>query len=467
MKIYTHLAMFSLVLASCGTAGNAATTLTPPPATTVTPTSVPPTSVVVTTPPDTTITPPTFPTPSFPPTTVPAPLHCADVDPGELGSGDMAFFVQCGDAVYPVLRTVEPADLEASLQLLADGLSSSELAVGLWSGFDAVTAELSASASVAGGVAHIDFRSNGEQWRPGSLAGTSAQLLSFLDPVFATVFAHPGVDRLDLSTLCWGEAACTGSLDRETWASTVFLNQGWITGGDCAVLDSWTGNGCFVSNYDFATAGSVVNVAADDTLNVRAAPGPDALILGELPPTARLTMSDRMARATDGSLWRLVQTQGGDVGWVNMTFVEPDELDGSLLVSLVRFATQKGLLDDVLLAESVDFGLGSEIVASIQSSDLDDRSAWIIDVPDFAGHAGPFDLLAQVARLTAFTVSVGPVDQCADDNWPAPPGYEEHLRITVQPIAIRNSTCLTWFGLQAFVGESQQVEAITLDLWEP
>ncbi len=49
---------------------------------------------------------------------------------------------------------------------------------------------------------------------------------------------------------------------------------------------------------------------------------------------------------------------------------------------------------------------------------------------------------------------------------PAPEGFEDHARISVQPDPDTIDSCLRWFTVDFFVAGGE-VEAITMDLWEP
>ena len=65
---------------------------------------------------------------------------------------------------------------------------------------------------------------------------------------------------------------------------------------------------------------AVVGVAHDDVLNVRAAPGTDADIVGELPPTATGLTATGRARSLPESVWYQVDVDGV-TGWISGAFV--------------------------------------------------------------------------------------------------------------------------------------------------
>lgn len=72
----------------------------------------------------------------------------------------------------------------------------------------------------------------------------------------------------------------------------------------------------------FPVMASVVNVASDDTLNLRAGPGVVYAVVADVGPAGEVMLSDRFFRTDDGAEWWLVKTETGDVGWVNGNFVD-------------------------------------------------------------------------------------------------------------------------------------------------
>ncbi|MDH3499992.1 MAG: hypothetical protein OEM97_07710, partial [Acidimicrobiia bacterium] len=59
----------------------------------------------------------------------------------------------------------------------------------------------------------------------------------------------------------------------------------------------------------------VVNVAADDTLNVRSGPGAGHFRVSELAPGAAVAVTEEAAVAADGGIWHLiVDDQSGPAG---------------------------------------------------------------------------------------------------------------------------------------------------------
>lgn len=109
----------------------------------------------------------------------------------------------------------------------------------------------------------------------------------------------------------------------------------------------------------------VVNVAADDVLNMRAEPDPDTRIVGTIPPSADRVHSAGEDASYQGRRWLRV-TYAGASGWVNTHFLSPtDAPDPSRL-------------------GGVETG---------------DRVALVIGVSDYSGLAPPLRNPARDARL--------------------------------------------------------------------
>ncbi|NNF65102.1 MAG: hypothetical protein HKN07_12715 [Acidimicrobiia bacterium] len=316
MKYFTHLVIVGLIATACSAAGQSPGTV--PPATVVSPTSMPP--VATTDAPDPPVT-----TTSAPTTTAAPDNGCEPLSGGlDVGTNEVVFFANCDGSAHPVVREAGDTGLESALQALVSGLTQEERHSGLHTGFEEVAerAEIDVVASIDDGLAEIDFVIGQNRWQPGQRASTSSQLLSFIDPIYATVFAFPEVDALDLSTMCWGEADCSGTLEREVWEATVFLNDGLIVNAGCDVLLAVSSPECRVDATAFIDTAAVANVATDDTLNLRAGPGVNYLVVAEVGPSDDLRLSDRFFGTEDGAEWRLVQTESGDIGWVNEAFLD-------------------------------------------------------------------------------------------------------------------------------------------------
>lgn len=438
----------------------------------------------------------TDPSPTIPATTVPPTPGTPSADPAEaedLPVGDctrsirvanidyqLAFFSLCqtepNSPPFPIYRKMEePPSLQDKLEHLVRGARSYEIEDGLATGFDFVDErdEIDVVANVnSAGTATVDFRINGERWHPGSRASASAQYLSFMDPLEATVFSDAAVTGLDRSTLCWGESDCAGITSRETWEGMLFVNYGLLCDPARAAMQDW---GC--TARDTTTyAADVVGVSTDDVLNMRSGPGVAYFKIGALQPTATVEVLENHRPAADGTLWRLVRNESGDVGWVNASFLANsaartgDRTDAEDLVDrFVEFASRPS--DEAFavlpLAETVALGLGPTILASVLKGELRQPATWDLDMEYFRAYVGPFSAFEELARKGDYQVTEGPHNHCASPPVPAPVGYEELTRIGVQPADGSIDSCLMWSTVDFFVNGDGVVEAITYDLWEP
>jgi hypothetical protein len=119
------------------------------------------------------------------------------------------------------------------------------------------------------------------------------------------------------------------------------------------------------------------------------------------------------------------------------------------------------------LARRVKLGLGRRLIVERAARELRDPAAWMIKVEDlFRARVGPFSALRLLANnRDARRVSVGAHPHCASPPKPPPQQVIALRRVSVQP---KNSnSCLSWFSVDAFVGDDGRLRAITLDLWEP
>ncbi|WP_343995335.1 hypothetical protein [Nocardioides dubius] len=131
------------------------------------------------------------------------------------------------------------------------------------------------------------------------------------------------------------------------------------------------------------------------------------------------------------------------------------------------------------LAPRVRLGLGAEIVAVRTAAELADAEGWLLEETYFRAYLGPFSALrllrhqvddtgsAAISADGAFEVSTDPHPHCASPPVAAPPGYQGHRRVSLQPSRASSSTCLMWFSVDLFLDDQGRIAAVTLDLWEP
>ena len=151
------------------------------------------------------------------------------------------------------------------------------------------------------------------------------------------------------------------------------------------------------------------------------------------------------------------------------TTLVASDADLSMVEAFVDFA--KHVDDETFsrlpLADSVMLGLGSEIMNSFASNDLRNSEAWVLELEAFRAYVGPFSALELLNGLDEYEVKIGLHVHCAAPPKPAPTGLKDHRRVSVQPADESIDSCLQWFTVDLFVGTTELVEAITLDLWEP
>lgn len=118
------------------------------------------------------------------------------------------------------------------------------------------------------------------------------------------------------------------------------------------------------------------------------------------------------------------------------------------------------------LADSVGLGLGDTIRARRTRKELRNPRAWVLGVDLFRGRAGTASALELIADEDGpLALTRGPHPHCASGPVPAPAEVADLVRLVVQP---RDADgCLDWWTVDAFVNDDGEIEAVTLDLWEP
>jgi hypothetical protein len=145
---------------------------------------------------------------------------------------------------------------------------------------------------------------------------------------------------------------------------------------------------------------------------------------------------------------------------------QPDtDLAMETLISFAR-APSDTTWGSVPFSESVGLGLGETLRERHAPRDLRDPSAWQLGVDLFRGRAGTASALDLIAsEQGALRVTKGPHPHCAAPPVPPPPQVADLRRVVVQP---RDPDgCLDWWTVDAFVNDNGEIEAVTIDLWEP
>ena len=149
--------------------------------------------------------------------------------------------------------------------------------------------------------------------------------------------------------------------------------------------------------------------------------------------------------------------------------VQPTETDLSLVDAFVEFANNPDAetFSGLALADSVALGLGPQIIQSVDGAMLHDPEAWVIEIEEFRAYTGPFSSFDVLRSLDEYTVQIGEHPHCAGPPQPPPNGLDNLRRVSVQPLGDSIDSCLGWTTVDLFVDPSGQVEAVTMDLWEP
>lgn len=143
--------------------------------------------------------------------------------------------------------------------------------------------------------------------------------------------------------------------------------------------------------------------------------------------------------------------------------------DSLLIERFLAFARDPSpqTAEAIWFADEVAIGLGPTLQTIVDAGDLADPAAWVIDVPDFRAYSGPFSALDLASDATETVVTVGAHDHCASPPLPAPVGFEDARRVSVQPARDTIDTCLHWWTVDLYLDEYGEVAAVTMDLWEP
>ena len=147
----------------------------------------------------------------------------------------------------------------------------------------------------------------------------------------------------------------------------------------------------------------------------------------------------------------------------------PSPSDLALVDAFLEFAKQPDAetFSRLPLAESLSLGLGPQIIRMVDGESLRDPEAWVIDVAEFRAYTGPFSALELMRKPDDHTVHVGEHPHCAATAQAPPNELAGLRRVSVQPPNQSLDSCLDWTTVDFFVDQTGQVQAITMDLWEP
>ncbi|MDH3303081.1 MAG: Gmad2 immunoglobulin-like domain-containing protein [Acidimicrobiia bacterium] len=142
---------------------------------------------------------------------------------------------------------------------------------------------------------------------------------------------------------------------------------------------------------------------------------------------------------------------------------EPDADDQAAAQALVRFA-QGGPVTDLGLAAEVTLGLGLDHQETFTRAQLANRDNWVIDVDEFDGFVGPFDILERLADGRV-TFSSGPIPHCAGPPLDWPTEWDALSQVNIEPVGV--DSCIAWYGVSLFRNNNGEVEVVVLDLYGP
>lgn len=150
----------------------------------------------------------------------------------------------------------------------------------------------------------------------------------------------------------------------------------------------------------------------------------------------------------------------------------PAEPGAPAAVALLRFAEDPSPEHFAALPFGpgpVGLGLGASVHRFVPAGELADPSSWILDVEEFNGWAGPFDLLGFLADAQEaghpVAVTAGPHDHCAAPPVDPPAEGAGLHQVSLQPAGIDG--CLEWFALDLYVDDDGRIVVVRLDLWAP
>lgn len=147
----------------------------------------------------------------------------------------------------------------------------------------------------------------------------------------------------------------------------------------------------------------------------------------------------------------------------------PTAADESVVRALIAFARAPGAgsFGAIAIADRVRLGLSDRILIERASLDLARPEAWVLrQEQSFRGRViGPYSALDLLAKSGSTIIWVGPHPHCASAPVPPPADLVGSRRVSIQPTGI--DTCLLWWTVDLFVSPAGQIEAVTLDFWDP
>ena len=167
-------------------------------------------------------------------------------------------------------------------------------------------------------------------------------------------------------------------------------------------------------------------------------------------------------------LLSLVQEGGEEAIEFSVPFTVPDRepaetvTAGDLSITEGLRVLTLGDVGGVSFADQVVISLGVDHETVL--TDPSSPSAWSIDVEEWNGYAGPFDVLGPLRGEAGITTTaIGPRPHCAGPPLVLP--WDSARQLTIEPAGI--SSCLEWYAVSVFLNDAGEIERVMLDLWEP
>ncbi len=160
----------------------------------------------------------------------------------------------------------------------------------------------------------------------------------------------------------------------------------------------------------------------------------------------------------------------------------PKAADLKLVRHFVAFALQPSdeAAGRLPVADQVQLGLSRDLKTMLDRDGAAKAASWVINAEAFRAHSGPFSALELIERQAdrsgstavgpgggGYEVSLGEHPHCASPPVPAPQGFGDHRRVSIQPARASIDSCLSWFTIDLFLNGGREIEAVTLDVWEP
>ncbi len=146
----------------------------------------------------------------------------------------------------------------------------------------------------------------------------------------------------------------------------------------------------------------------------------------------------------------------------------PTADDERLVDAIIQFARSPSPVGREAIPfadDGVWLGLAEQLLTRRSPAELVEPAAWELQTEAFRGHVGPFSALDRLAMEGETTVSIGPHPHCASPPVPPPDEMADARRLSIQPVG--TDACLRWWTVDLFLTPTGEVQAVTLDLWEP